>query len=257
MRALIDGDIVVYRSAASTKDDEESWIAQSRADTMIQEILADTQATSYSVYLTGKGNFRRDIAPSYKANRPEERPVHWQAVREFLVTQHKAIICNGYEADDEMGIQQDKTSNTTVICSIDKDLLQIPGKHYNFVKKIFQEVTFDDGLKFLYLQSLIGDRSDNIIGVPGVGPVKAERALAELLPEEWYDKCRQMYDDDERFHLNMKLLYIWQKPNDEWHPPGTGNEGAESSGRTPTSEAQAKQATTSSGAEEDATPIHI
>ena len=64
MRALIDGDIVVYRSAASTKDDEESWIAQSRADTMIQEILADTQATSYSVYLTGKSNFRREIAPS-------------------------------------------------------------------------------------------------------------------------------------------------------------------------------------------------
>ena len=116
---------------------------------MIQDILADTGATSYSVYLTGSGNFRRDIAPSYKANRPDERPTHWQAVREFLVTQHKAIICNGYEADDEMGIQQDKEGGTTVICSIDKDLLQIPGKHYNFVKKVFQEVTPDQGLKFL------------------------------------------------------------------------------------------------------------
>ena len=256
MRALIDGDIVVYRSAASTKDDEESWIAQSRADTMIQEILADTQATSYSVYLTGKSNFRREIAPSYKANRPDERPVHWQAVREFLVTQHKATICDGYEADDEMGIQQDKTSNTTVICSIDKDLLQIPGKHYNFVKKVFQEVTPDEGLKFLYLQSLIGDRSDNIMGVAGIGPVKAERALAELLPEEWYDKCRSMYDDDERFHLNMKLLYIWQKPNDSWEQPG--KEGA-SLGASATSELQAEQATTSSGAKgaKDATTIHI
>ena len=218
MKALIDGDIVVYRSAASAETDD-AWIAQSRADQMIQDILADTGATSYSVFLTGTGNFRREIAPSYKANRPDNRPAHWQAVREFLVTQHKAQICNGYEADDEMGVQQDKIGGTTVICSIDKDLLQIPGKHYNFVKKVFQEVTPDEGLKFLYLQSLIGDRSDNIVGVPGIGPVKANQALAELLPEEWYDKCRAMYSDDERYHLNMQLLYIWQKPNDKWLPP--------------------------------------
>ena len=218
MKALIDGDIVVYRGAASAENDD-AWIAQSRADQMIQDILADTGATSYSVFLTGTGNFRREIAPSYKANRPDNRPAHWQAVREFLVTQHKAQICNGYEADDEMGIQQDKVGGTTVICSIDKDLLQIPGKHYNFVKKVFQEVTPDEGLKFLYLQSLIGDRSDNIVGVPGIGPVKANQALAELLPEEWYDKCRAMYSDDERYHLNMQLLYIWQKPNDKWLPP--------------------------------------
>ena len=218
MKALIDGDIVVYRGAASAETDD-AWIAQSRADQMIQDILADTGATSYSVFLTGTGNFRREIAPSYKANRPDNRPAHWQAVREFLVTQHKAQICNGYEADDEMGVQQDKIGGTTVICSIDKDLLKIPGKHYNFVKKVFQEVTPDEGLKFLYLQSLIGDRSDNIVGVPGIGPVKANQALAELLPEEWYDKCRAMYSDDERYHLNMQLLYIWQKPNDKWLPP--------------------------------------
>jgi len=218
MRALIDGDIVVYRGAASAEK-EEQWVALARADQMIQDILADTGSDSYSVYLTGTDNFRREIAPSYKANRPDERPAHWQAVREFLVTHHKAEICNGHEADDQLGIQQDKERGTTVICSIDKDLLQIPGRHYNFVKKTFQEVGIDEGLEHLYLQSLIGDRSDNIIGVAGIGPVKAAQALDGLLPEEWYGKCRELYNDDERFHLNMKLLYIWQKPNDIWQPP--------------------------------------
>ena len=218
MRALIDGDIVVYRGAASAEK-EEQWVALARADQMIQDILADTGSDSYSVYLTGTDNFRREIAPSYKANRPDERPAHWQAVREFLVTHHKAEICNGHEADDQLGIQQDKERGTTVICSIDKDLLQIPGRHYNFVKKTFQEVGIDEGLEHLYLQSLVGDRSDNIIGVAGIGPVKAAQALDGLLPEEWYDKCRELYNDDERFHLNMKLLYIWQKPNDIWQPP--------------------------------------
>lgn len=218
MKALIDGDIVVYRAAASAEEDDQ-WIAQARADQMMQDILADTGSTSYSVYLTGSGNFRREIAPSYKANRPDSRPKHWEAVREFLVTQHKAVVCNGFEADDQLGIDQDKTHGATVICSIDKDLLQIPGKHYNFVKKVFQDVTYDEGIKALYIQSLVGDRSDNIFGVQGIGPVKAEKALAELLPEEYYEACRSLYNDDERYHLNMKLLYIWQKPNDVWEPP--------------------------------------
>jgi 5'-3' exonuclease len=240
MKALVDGDIVVYRAAASAEE-EEQWVALARADKLMQDILEETTADSYGVYLTGSGNFRREIAPSYKAQRPDARPKHWQAVREFLITQHKAVMCNGFEADDQLGIDQDKTHKTTVICSIDKDLLQIPGRHYNFVKKVFQEVTHDEGIKFLYIQSLVGDRSDNIFGVQGIGPVKAAKALDELLPEEYYEKCRAMYNDDERYHLNMKLLYIWQKPDDMWQPPnsraadhlrGTSPYGDESDGAT-------------------------
>jgi len=219
MRALIDGDIVVFRGACSAIG-EETWVALARADKMIQDILEETGATDYQVYLTGSNNFRRELTPTYKAHRPEEKPDHWQAVREFLVTQHKAIICNGWEADDQMGIDQDKEGSTTVICSIDKDLLQIPGRHYNFVRKEAQQVDTEQGKKFLYLQSLIGDKSDNIIGVAGIGPVKAGKALAELFTEEeWYEKCRELYNDDERYHLNLQLLYIWQKPNDSWQPP--------------------------------------
>jgi 5'-3' exonuclease len=243
MKCLIDGDIVVYRAAASAED-EEQWVALARADQMMQDIIADTGATSYNVYLTGSGNFRREIAPSYKANRPDSRPAHWSAVREFLVTQHKAVICDGFEADDQLGIDQDKTHKSTVICSIDKDLLQIPGRHYNFVKKVFQEVTHDEGIKALYMQSLIGDRSDNIIGVQGLGPVKAARALDELLPEEYYDKCRELYNDDERYHLNMKLLYIWQKPNDQWQPPNSREAEPTASNSFPHGEDLATQPTT-------------
>jgi 5'-3' exonuclease len=219
LKALIDGDIVVYRCAASAQEDEP-WIACVRADQTIADILENTRADGYTVYLTGTNNFRKQIAPSYKAHRPETRPNHWQAVRDYLELQHRAIIVNGQEADDALGIAQDKVGDTTVICSIDKDLLQIPGKHYNFVKKQSSHVTKEDGIKFLYLQSLIGDRSDNIIGVEGIGPVRAAKALDMLRSEEeYYDVCRTLYNDDERFHLNMKLLYIWQKDNDMWEPP--------------------------------------
>jgi len=226
MRALIDGDIVCYRAACSAENDEV-WIALSRADSTINMILEETGAQHYTVFLTGSNNFRRDISPSYKAQRPDARPAHWQAIRDYLLTQHRAIMCDGYEADDEMGIQQDKTGGTTVICSIDKDLKQIPGKHYNFVRKETDHVETTQGKKFLYLQSLIGDRSDNIFGVEGIGPVKANKALEGLYSElEWYEKCRELYNDDERFHLNMQLLYIWQKPYDKWLPPTTATREA-------------------------------
>ena len=225
MKVLIDGDIVCYRAACSAEEDE-TWIALTRADKTILDILEGTKADSYQVFLTGDGNFRRELAPSYKAHRPEQRPKHWLSVREFLVSQHKAIICNGYEADDAMGIEQDKSGVGTVIASIDKDLKQIPGRHYNFVKKEYTHVSPYEGSRFIYVQSLVGDRSDNIIGVVGIGPKKAEQALEGLTTElEWYNKCRELYDDDERFHTNMKLLYIWQKYNDEWQPP-TAPQGA-------------------------------
>jgi 5'-3' exonuclease len=221
MIALIDGDIVNYRCACSAEKDEV-WVALTRADKTIQDILEDTQATSYKVFLTGSGNFRRELTPTYKANRPEERPAHWQAVRDYLMSQHHATMCEGFEADDAMGIEQDKEGKSTVICSIDKDLLMIPGRHYNFVKKEFQDVTHDQGLKALYMQTLVGDRSDNIVGIAGIGPVKAAKILDPLLPEEYYQACREIYNDDERYHLNLMLLWIWQKPMDIWEVPHVG-----------------------------------
>lgn len=220
MKALIDGDIVCYRCACSAQEDEP-WVAMTRADKTIEDILGETHAISYSVFLTGTSNFRRTLDPSYKANRPVERPVHWESVRDYLVRQHRAILVEGCEADDYLGIYQDKLGDSTVICSIDKDMLQISGLHYNFVKKTFTQVSDEEGRKHLYIQSLVGDRSDNIFGVHGIGPVKANKALDGLTTEEeLYEACLSLYEGDtERFHRNMQLLYIWRKPDDIWVPP--------------------------------------
>ena len=129
--------------------------------------------------------------------------------------QWKAILCEGYEADDALGIEATKDKNT-VICSLDKDLLQIPGKHYNWVKKEFKTITPDNGLLAFYTQTLVGDTSDNITGVVGIGPVKAGKALNGLLPEEYYQTCREMYNDDERYYNNCRLLWIWRELGGTW-----------------------------------------
>ena len=214
-RALIDGDIIVYRAACSANGDPE-YIALSRADKMLHDILLETGVDSYALYLTGSNNFRRELTATYKASRPAEKPMHWQAVRDYLVRSFGAQIIDGKEADDEMGISQDKHSDTTIICSIDKDLKQIPGKHYNFVKKEWDMVTKSAGYRFLFYQAIVGDASDNIKGITGMGPVKANAYLNTFCSMDYYEAVRMLYGDDDRYHMNLSLLYIWQQEDDSW-----------------------------------------
>ena len=217
--ALIDADIVAYRCAASAMKDPMD-IALIRTDKLMQEILGSTGATNYKAYISGysEDNFRRKVNPQYKANRVDViKPDHLMACQEFLVTHWKAEIVRGYEADDAMGMAQTKD---TVICSIDKDMLQVPGYHYNFVKKEFKQVTDDEGLKAFYTQTLVGDKADNVFGIYGIGPAKAAKVLDPLLPQEYYSACLTLYCGDvERFHSNCKLLWIWRSPGDIWEPP--------------------------------------
>lgn len=217
MLALIDADLVAYRAAASAEEEEVS-VALYRTDKTIQDILTDVGTYDFRAYLTGSNNFRKALTPDYKANRKDKPlPQHLAACRQFLVTEYKAEVCDGYEADDALGVNQ--RTEGTIICSLDKDLLQVPGHHYNWVKKFFDDVSEDEGLLSFYTSTLVGDRSDNITGVVGIGPVKAGNALRGHLPEDWYQICREMYNDDERYHLNCKLLWIWRTMNGTWQPP--------------------------------------
>ena len=168
MQALIDADLVAFRCAASAET-EDTDIALIRAHKLMEDILADVGASSYRAFLTGTGNFRKTLTTEYKANRKDKAlPVHLAACREFLVTQWKAEIVDGYEADDALGMYQ--RPEGTIICSLDKDLKQVPGHHYNWVKKEFSTITHDQGLLSFFTSVLVGDRADNIFGVEGIGP---------------------------------------------------------------------------------------
>ena len=67
-KVLIDGDIVAYRSAFATQDLFPKD-AEAKADELVDFILEQTvlfpEPDDYSVYLTGKGNFRHEIAKSH------------------------------------------------------------------------------------------------------------------------------------------------------------------------------------------------
>lgn len=214
MIALLDGDIFCYRVGFTTEEEDEG-IAKWRIDEMISECLEACEATQYKVFITGRNNFRYDINPTYKANRSDKpKPKHLPALRQHLVDKWNAEIAEGMEADDLLAIDQ---TEDTIICTIDKDLLQVPGRHYNFVKKEFQTIEEFQGLVKFYTQFLVGDKADNIIGIDRMGPVKSEAYLSGCTTEqELFNKVREMYNDDERFLMNGRCLYMKRTLEDDW-----------------------------------------
>ena len=214
MKALIDADIVAYRVACTLEDDDAEDFVYARAEDLVDQILVNTEATEYRLFLTGKNNFRYSIYPEYKAHRPTEKPFWLEKCRQYLIATFNAEVIDGQEADDALGIAQTKD---TIICSIDKDLLMIPGRHYNFVKDEFQEVTNDSGMRHFYMQCLTGDRSDNIKGIEKIGPKKAEKILAGCVTEqELFNAVRDAYSNDEEFLMNGRVLWIRRKENEDW-----------------------------------------
>ena len=79
MKALIDGDILVYRIGFASEDEAES-IAIARCSEFLEDLLLFNGFDSYQGYLTGKRNFRNEIAVSapYKGNRKAAKPKHYE-----------------------------------------------------------------------------------------------------------------------------------------------------------------------------------
>lgn len=244
MLALIDADILVYRVGFTTENDDE-WVAKSRCDEMVEGIIKDVQATSYKLWLSDStvNNFRLGFYPHYKANRLNfKKPKHYDCIQNYLQEEWGALVTPNQEADDALGIdqyrqhwQQLEDGQDSVICSIDKDLHQIAGEHYNFVKKEWKHVTPSEGIKFFYIQLLKGDASDNIQGCPGVGDAKAAQCLQgagdeliifQRVVSRYREAYRKLsgaaYDDGfvlEQVRVNGICLKIRTEENEVWTFP--------------------------------------
>jgi hypothetical protein len=195
MKALIDGDLLVYAIGYIKGEDgnERPWpLVASNLNQSIRNIVDDCGADSYRLYLTSddRSNFRIQTATikEYKGNRKTEKPFWYQTIRNYLILERDAEIVRFMEADDALGVAQCESLHhqaqgledprypkvpdwdTTIICSLDKDLDTIPGWHYNWHKKEKYYVDDIQALRNFYCQLLVGDTADNIHGLSGVGP---------------------------------------------------------------------------------------
>lgn len=221
MIALIDMDLVCFRCAASAEN-EEFWVVKHRMNDLFDNILTKTGATEFKAFLTGEDNFRKEIYPAYKANRTQPKPIHLEEARYLAIKEFNAEAEHGLEADDLLGINQ---TEDTIICSLDKDLLQIPGKHFQWeitTSKYTRPDKFIDqteleGLRHFYEQCIKGDTSDNIKGIPKMGEVKAKQSLQNCTTEQqMFDTVRSLYNNDDEFLLNARCLWILRSDREDF-----------------------------------------
>lgn len=198
---LIDGYGFVFRAyhslPALTNNKGEPVGAVYGFTSMIMKLLHDIKVSHAAVVFdSGKKNFRHQIFEDYKANRPEapedlviQFPIIRDVVKAFnLISLEK----EAYEADDliatiakEAEIQGIKV----IIISSDKDLMQLVNNNTIMfdpikLRAIEQDQVFDKFAvspdKVLDVLSLMGDSSDNIPGVPGIGPKTAAKLINEF-----------------------------------------------------------------------------
>ena len=227
-KVLVDGDIICYRAAAGTEGSHPDDTID-KVDTLMNFIVAETVVfptkNNLECYLTGKGNFRYEVAKTapYKGNRKDVvKPTNLPLARQHLIDKWGAVVSQGEEADDLIGIASARGDpETTVVVTIDKDMMQLQGWNWNFTKDVWTKISVDEGNKFFYTQILTGDRADNILGIHRVGPVKAAKILYDLTTEqELYDACVAAYDGDtERVIENARLLWLRRYEGELWTPP--------------------------------------
>ena len=181
---IIDGDIIAFMAALRNPDILED--AKVSADKFIMDIVENCwgDPADVTMFIKGDGNFRMGHA-DYKQIRTKTvstRPNTLEPVRQYLGSLPGTTFAHNAEADDYCtAFAQgclDRGEKYT-ICTIDKDLRQMPGVHYNIRTCVTDVVTPEQGYDFLLQQTLTGDRVDGIDGLKGIGPVKAQKVLKE------------------------------------------------------------------------------
>jgi hypothetical protein len=261
LQPLIDADILTYEVASVAQylgEDGEihlrpwDWVEET-LDWRIKAICDSVQATQEPIlYLTvdeklhkmntRSGTFSGDFQPNfrieraklrtYKGTRKSDKPLYYNSIRAYLFVTYNTVISCGCEADDEMAMEQSSRPDSTIICTRDKDLRQVPGHHYGwetglqaeFGPKFYDEfgtLALDrtlsspklvgGGFLFFGSQLLTGDTVDNIAGLKGYGPIKtfdligATNSIPEVLavvraeyekvyPSDWRENLREQCD---------------------------------------------------------------
>jgi 5'-3' exonuclease len=224
--ALIDADFLMYSVGFACEDDEDPQMAKNRLTEWLTDIVyMDLQCDDYVAFTTGPGNFRYDVAKTvpYKGNRKDmKRPKHLDALKEHL-KRLGAVETQGIEADDAVAMKMTEEPGKYILVGVDKDLMQIPGWHYNPNKceKVYVD-EFQAAYNF-WTQMLTGDRVDNIPGLAGIGPKKAEKILKDCTSaEEMAHAVWCVYQDKghdyEYFVEQGRLLWLQRKPDEVWQP---------------------------------------
>ncbi len=231
---LVDGNNLLFRSYYATAYNGNLMKNSEGFPTnalfgfvnMINKIVTE-ESPEYMLVAFDKGkNFRHEKYKEYKEGRiktPDDLLMQFPYAKKILEKMGiKYLEKDNYEADDIIGTyarlaDEDKNYDATIISS-DKDLLQLISHDVNVKllkqkdyilmnEETFKEYYGIEPIKMIDLKALMGDASDNIPGVKGIG----EKTAINLLKE--YKTLENLYDNIDNIKGKMKEKLVNDKDN--------------------------------------------
>ena len=231
MKLVIDADFLIFQCTEGSYEKENKFANEKvnlkpykiRLKQLVKDI-EDEVATELVGRIKIKGeakllfsdpysNFRYDLFPDYKKNRSGcDRSELFYELREWA---HKKY---GYgkmlEADDLYGYYMN--TGKYVGATFDKDCLKgVAGIHFDVyhTHRYIVETSVDEARRFNYLQCLMGDATDGIVGIPRVG----EKTAVKLLDEHGWDwdgvvksyEAKGMTKEDAILTMRLVLVTQW------------------------------------------------
>jgi len=217
---LVDGNNLMFRSYYATVYSGNSMKNKEGFPTnalygfvnMINKIITEEEPKYMMVAFDIGKTFRHDNYEEYKGGRietPDDLKIQFPKAKEILNAMGiKYLECVGYEADDIIGTLSKMVDNNdeyiATIVSSDKDLLQLISSdvevkllkqkdHIRMNRDVFFENYGIEPIKMIDLKALMGDSSDNIPGVKGIG----EKTALKLL---------QKYNSIENIYVNINEI---------------------------------------------------
>jgi len=197
---LVDGSSYLFRAYHAlpefTSSKGEPTGAILGVLNMLHKLLDDFDPQRIAIVFDAPGKtFRNDLYAKYKANRPpmpeDLRPQIKPLLEAIEAIGLPVVMIGGVEADDVIGTlatQASELNIATLISTSDKDMAQLVNKHITLINTMSDTTMDADGVyekfdvrpdQIVDYLTLVGDASDNIPGVPGVGPKTAAKWLKE------------------------------------------------------------------------------
>ena len=210
MKILIDGDIIAHRVAARVQGRVDIPELRDQIEDMVNDrARCGPDDADIVICLSQDQSFRYWVWPDYKANRKDRiDPPMLETAFDILKHDYYTWAVSGLEGDDCLGIIQTSEPDT-VIVTIDKDLNQIPGWHFN-PDKMTEPHEMEPELAswHFHVQWLMGDSGDNLPGLPRVGIKTAIKILEGIMDsDEMTARVKQEYEDrgkDETYCRQME-----------------------------------------------------
>lgn len=199
---LVDGSSYLYRAfhipnlqRFSNSKDEPTGAVYGVVN-MLQRTLREHRPDYVGIVFDARGKtFRNDMYPEYKANRPpmpDDLRVQIEPLHDFVRALGLPLLMkSGVEADDVIGtlaVQAEQHGLRTIISTGDKDMAQLVKADVSLINTMSNTSMDEAGVKekfgvepaqIIDYLALIGDTSDNVPGVPKVGPKTAAKWLKE------------------------------------------------------------------------------